>query len=131
MSVSILSQCTQQVNDNQDDQSLIEEDSANVENMVSDRSCARTCKASNAKRFIIYKRDWCGILCHIFIPLIFVVFGLWLTTGPSKLTQSPPRFLSTDWYPAKQRIIMNRTPVNNTDHSFTGEQIFANFPNST
>ena len=31
----------------------------------------------------------------------------------------------------KQRIIMNRTPVNNTEHSFTGEEIFANFPNST
>ena len=26
---------------------------------------------------------------------------------------------------------MNRLPVNNTEHSFTGEEIFANFPNST
>ena len=99
--------------------------------MIADLSCARSCSATSAKRLIIYKRDWCGILCHIFVPVILVIFGLWLTTGPSKLTQSPPRNLSTDWYPYKQRIIMNKTPVNNTATSFNGEQIFANFPNST
>ena len=99
--------------------------------MILDSSCTRSCTATSAKRFIIYKRDWCSILCHIFVPLVLVIFGLYLTTGPSKLTKSPPRFLSTGWYPVKQRIIMNKTPVNNTEHSFTGEQIFENFPNST
>ena len=31
----------------------------------------------------------------------------------------------------KQRILMNKTPINQTATDFSGEQIFANFPNST
>ena len=96
--------------DSQDDMKLFE-DPSDVANLIRGSSCARSCTASGAKRFIIYKRDWCGLLCQIVIPLILVLFGLWLTTGPSKLTQSPPRHMSTGWYPYKQRIIMNKTPV--------------------
>lgn len=82
------------------------EDPTDVENLIRGSSCVRSCSASTAKRMIIYKRDWCGLLCQIVIPLILVLFGLWLTSGPSKLTQSPPRNLSTGWYP-KQRIMMS------------------------
>ena len=74
-----------------------EEDPANVANMIHGSSYVRSCTANNAKRCINYKRDWCGILCHIFIPAIMVSFGLWLTSGPSKLTQSLLRHFSTDW----------------------------------
>ena len=70
-----------------------------AENLIRGSSCVRSCTASSAKRFTIYKRDWCGLLCQIVIPLILVLFGLWLTSGPSKLTQSPPRQLSTGWFP--------------------------------
>ena len=77
-------------------------------------SCARACTASGAKRFLIYRRDYCGLICHIVIPVILIIFGLWLASGPSKLTQSPPRYFSTSWYPIKQRILMNKTPVNHT-----------------
>ena len=71
----------------------------NGENLIRGSSCVRSCTASSAKRYIIYKRDWCGLLCQIVIPITLVLFGLWLTSGPSKLTQSPPRHLSTGWYP--------------------------------
>ena len=82
---------------------------------------------------IIYKRDWCGLLCQIVIPITLVLFGLWLQAGPTKLKQSPPRPLSTGFYPYKQRILMNRNPVNMTNDGFdvTGEELFAALPNST
>lgn len=60
-------------------------DPDNAENLIRGSSCVRSCSASSAKRFIIYKRDWCGLICQIVIPLILVLFGLWLTSGPSKL----------------------------------------------
>ena len=72
-----------------------------LENLIRGSSCARSCTASGAKRFIIYKRDWCGLLCQVIIPMILVFFGLWATSGPLKLQQSPPRPLSTGYYPYK------------------------------
>jgi len=102
-------------------------------NLIRGSSCVRSCTASSAKRFIIYKRDWCGLICQIVIPLILVLFGLWLTSGPSKLSQSPPRHLSTGWYPSKQRILMSKNPVSPFGDGFdvSGEQLFANMPNAT
>jgi len=93
----------------------------------------RSCTASSAKRFIIYKRDWCGLLCQIVIPLTLVLFGLWLTSGPSKLVQSPPKELSTGWYPYKQRILMNEQPINMADDGFDlmGSDIVKMLPNGT
>jgi hypothetical protein len=104
-----------------------------IENLIRGSSCVRSCTASGAKRFIIYKRDWCGLLCQIVIPLVLVLFGLWLTSGPSKLVQSPPRPLSTGFLPYKQRILMNDRPVNMTDDGMDimGSEIAAMLPNST
>ena len=74
-----------QESDNSQDDMKVFEDPADVANLIRGSSCARSCTASSAKRFIIYKRDWCGLLCQIVIPLILVLFGLWLSSGPSKL----------------------------------------------
>ena len=67
------------------------------------------------------------------IPLTLVLFGLWVTSGPSKLVQSPPRHLSTGWYPYKQRILMNDKPYNMTEdgHDVMGSELYAMLPNST
>ena len=78
-----------------------EQDPDDAENLIRGSSCTRSCTASAAKRYIIYKRDWCGLLCQVIIPLILVLFGLWLTSGPSKLQQSPPKHMSTGWFPSK------------------------------
>ena len=104
-----------------------------AENLIRGSSCVRSCTASTAKRLIIYKRDWCGLLCQIVIPLILVLFGLWLTSGPSKLTQSPPRHLSTGWWPQKQRILMNAQPVNITGNGgdVSGQELYNMLPNAT
>ena len=34
-----------------------------AENLIRGSSCARSCTASTAKRLVLYKRDWCGLLC--------------------------------------------------------------------
>lgn len=102
------------------------------ENLIRGSSCVRSCTASSAKRYIIYKRDWCGLLCQVVIPLILVLFGLWLTSGPSKLVQSPPRNLSTGFYPPKQRILMSTSPYVAADAGdVTGAQLYEMLPNST
>ena len=78
-----------------------EEEEEALENLIRGSSCTRSCSASTGKRIIVYQRDWCGLLCQIVIPLVLVLFGLWLTSGPSKLHQSPPRPLSTGFLPYK------------------------------
>ena len=40
-----------------------EQEQEDIENLIRGSSCARSCSASGGKRFIIYKRDWCGLLC--------------------------------------------------------------------
>jgi len=83
-----------------------EEEEEAIENLIRGSSCVRSASANSGKRLIMYKRDWCGLICQVVIPLTLVLFGLWLTNGPSKLHQSPPRPLSTGYFD-KQRILMN------------------------
>ena len=40
-----------------------EVDPDDATNLIRGSSCVRSCTASSAKRFIIYKRDWCGLIC--------------------------------------------------------------------
>ena len=112
-----------------------ETDENNVENLIRGSSCMRSCTASTAKRMIMYRRDWCNLLCSIIIPITLVLFGLYLSSGPSKLKQSPPRHLSTGWYPSKQRILMNDLAVApDTDEGAVntlGSELFAMLPNGT
>ena len=93
------------------DSKEFEKDETNGQNLIRGSSCARSCTASAAKRIIIYRRDWCGVICQIIIPIILVIFGLWLASGASSLAQSPPRHLSTGWYEGPQRMYMNTNPV--------------------
>ena len=81
----------------------------------------------------MYKRDLCGILCQIVIPLTLVIFGLWLASMPSALKQSPPRHLSTGWYEGPQKVLLNNMPVDSVGDGgdVTGEEIAAMFPNAT
>ena len=62
-----------------------EVDENDGQNLIRGSSCVRSCSASSAKRVIIYKRDWCGLLCQIVIPVTLVLFGLWLQAGPIKI----------------------------------------------
>lgn len=113
--------------------SLEEEEDEVDQNLIRGSSCVRSCTASSAKRIMIYKRDWCGLLCQVVIPITLVLFGLWLQSGPIKLHQSPPRSLSTGFYPYKQRMLMNSSPVNMIGDGFdvSGSELAAALPNAT
>ncbi len=63
--------------DDEIDQYEVDEDDEG-RNLIRGSSCVRSCSASGAKRVIIYKRDWCGLICQIVIPITLVIFGLWL-----------------------------------------------------
>ena len=66
------------------------------------------------KRFNIYKRDKCGLVCELVVPVILVIFGLGLLQ--ISWLENPPAFqLTTDAYPGPQRILVNR------QNSYTGD----------
>ena len=39
-----------------------------------------TLGATTTKRFIMYRRDWCGIICEVIVPIIMVIIGLQFAT---------------------------------------------------
>ena len=107
------------------------DDQAN--NLVRGSNCCTTMEANTSKRFTLYGRDCAGFFCQILIPAVLVTLGLFFTSMPSQLAQSPPRPLSTGWYPT-QRVIINESPIvpgTNTDADITGQQFMAMMPNAT
>ena len=58
------------------------------------------------KRFNIYKRDKCGLVCEIIVPVVLVILGLSLLQI-GWLSDSPAFTLDTSAYPGPQRILMN------------------------
>ena len=90
-----------------------------------------TLGATTTKRFIMYRRDWCGIICEVIVPIIMVALGLRFASSASKLSQSPPRFLSTGLLPSPQRLLMNEALVNATGDDVTPQELFALLPNSS
>ena len=79
----------------------------------------------------MYRRDWCGIICEVIVPIVMVFIGLQFASGASKLSQSPPRFASTGLLPNPQRIIMNSNPVNITGDDVSSKDLVAHLPNAT
>jgi len=66
---------------------------------VPKKSLCLSIKALLAKRFHIYKRDKCGLICEIIIPIILVILGLlFLQVGWT--TDSPMFELGVDAYPS-------------------------------
>ena len=68
------------------------------ENLVGAGSLWSSVKALLIKRFNIYKRDKCGLVCEIVVPIILVIFGLSLLQV-SWLKNPPTFLLTTDAYP--------------------------------
>ena len=48
------------------------------QNLVGNGSLCESIKALIVKRFNIYKRDKCGLVCEIIVPVILVLMGLGL-----------------------------------------------------
>lgn len=79
------------------------------------------------KRFLLYRRDWCGLMCELIIPLLLVIAGLsfcevgWLTSSPS-FTLEP------SVYPSPQRMLFNQENVSPADSEYTPQEIAQNLP---
>ena len=101
------------------------------EHLVRGSGMCATLGANTTKRFIMYRRDWCGIICEVIVPILMVVIGLQFATQASKLTANPPRFLSSALLPNPQRIMMNSKPIISNEDDLDLHKLAANFPNAT
>ena len=81
----------------------------------------------------MYRRDWCGIICEVIVPIVMVIIGLHFASSASKLSQSPPRFASTGNLPSPQRLLLNTNPVNTTfeGNDWATADIVKHLPNAT
>jgi len=89
------------------DYSIAEEES---ENIVAKSSCCKSTGALMTKRFHIYKRDKCGLMCELVIPIFLVILGL-AFCEVGWLTSSPAFMLETSAYPSPQRMLFNQDNV--------------------
>lgn len=67
-------------------------------------------EAMLTKRFLIYKRDKCGLCCELIVPVFLVLFGS-LLTKIDWLKPSNPRILEPSLYPEPQRLLFNENLV--------------------
>ena len=57
-----------------------------AEYLVRGSGACATLGATSTKRFIMYRRDWCGIICEVIVPIVMVIVGLQFASGASKLS---------------------------------------------
>ena len=79
------------------------------------------------KRFNIYKRDKCGLVCEILVPVILVLMGLSLLQI-SWLHDSKTVTLNTDAFPKPQRILFNDAPISTAADQYTISDVYENLP---
>ena len=60
----------------QEDNSDEKKTASDSNNLVKRTSCCTQVKALMAKRFHIYKRDKCGLICELIIPILLTILGL-------------------------------------------------------
>jgi len=65
------------------------------------------------KRFNIYKRDKCGLVCEVLVPVILVLLGMSMLQI-AFITNSVAFTLGTDAFPGPQRILMNNENIDIT-----------------
>jgi len=76
---------------------------------------------------LIYKRDKCGLVCEILIPIILVIIGLGLLQV-GWLKDSPAFFLDTSAYPGPQRVLFNSENVVASTNQFTPQELAQSLP---
>lgn len=70
------------------------------------------------KRFNLYRRDACGLVCEILVPLMLVILGLGLLKV-GWLYDSPSFVLDTSAYPGPQRLLFNQDLLETTKQYYT------------
>ena len=86
------------------------------ENLVGNGTFGSSVKALLTKRFNIYKRDKCGLVCEIIIPIILALIGLSLLKIPI-VTDSPAFTLDTSAFPGPQRVLFNQDLISTSRKS--------------
>ena len=69
------------------------------QNLIGNGSFGNSLKALLKKRWTVKRRDPCGIVCEIAVPILLVLFGSLLLMIPS-YKDSPSYLLDTTAYPS-------------------------------
>lgn len=98
-----------------------------TENLVGNGTLWESIRALLVKRFNIYKRDRCGLVCEVLVPIVLVLFGLSLLQIPW-LKDSPSYYLDTSAYPGPQRLLMNNVNVEELASQYTPQDLYTGLP---
>ena len=99
------------------------------ENLVGSGSIGESLKALLTKRFNIYKRDKCGLVCEVLVPVILVLFGMGLLQI-GWLKDSAAFTLDTSAYPGPQRLLFNDANVMTGGNQLTPTQLADSLPDA-
>ena len=102
-------------------------DEAKTENLIGQGGFCGSLGALICKRLNIYKRDFGGLICEVFIPVLLVIIGLTMLQF-GWLVDSPAFYLDTDAYPGPQRVLFNSANVEETTDQLTPEDIYTKLP---
>ena len=58
---------------------ITDTESESTERLISQSSFTDNIKALMSKRLTVYRRDWVGIVCEVFVPFFMVLIGCSLT----------------------------------------------------
>jgi ATP-binding cassette, subfamily A (ABC1), member 3 len=91
-------------------------------------SFASNLKAVLIKRANIYKRNRKSFLYESLIPALIILCGVAISKFSERFQRSPPKLVSASLLPPKQKLLINRTPVNAFDSDILPELLVANLP---
>lgn len=97
------------------------------ENLVGNGSLCQSIKALLSKRFNLYKRDKCGLVCELVVPVILVLVGL-IVVQLNPLNNPVAFTLDTSAYPGPQRLLYNTNPVDLSTSFYSPEEVLLNLP---
>ena len=110
-----------------DKQEEQEEGGMSSENLVGKGTLCVSIWALLVKRFNVYKRDKCGLICEVLVPVLLVFLGLALLQI-GWLSNSPAYVLDTSAYPGPQRMLFNNENVKSSVNQWTPQDLAAGLP---
>ena len=103
----------------------IKEIGFNLENSKTDQSFCSNLQAVLSKRVNLYKRNRRAFIIETFLPPLLILLGTLLSKIRTDM-RSPSKVLSPDFFPLKQKILLNRTPVD-LANSDVDTELFAQY----
>jgi ATP-binding cassette subfamily A (ABC1) protein 3 len=100
----------------------------NLEKSEKDVSFISNLKAVLIKRANIYKRNRRSFLFETLIPSLIILCGVAISKYSDQWKRSPVKDVSPDLYPLKQKLLVNKTPIDYLRSDLTPEKLIANLP---